>query len=100
MPQEGYWHERGYLKGSVKGTKAIGWKLALPPPLLTPLSMCPLFPFSISHFPKLSIYAPKKCNPQAKLFTVFYESLKGRGNRKRKGLDLGSKGRGPAAEQK
>lgn len=34
------------------------------------------------------------------MFTVFYESLKGRGKAERKGLDWGAKGRGPAAEER
>lgn len=93
MPQEGYWHKRGYLKESVKGTKAIGWELALLP-LLTAPSMCPLFPFSMPHFPKLAIHTTKKSDPQAKLFTVFYESLKGRGAEKEKGWIGGQRGGG------
>lgn len=64
----------------------------MPQPLLTAVSPCPLFPFSISPFPKLSIHSTKKSNPQAKLFTVFYESLKGRGTEKEKGWVWGQRG--------
>lgn len=55
---------------------------------------CLLVPFSVSPSPKLSIHPTKKSNPQAKLFTVFYESLKGRGKEKEKGWIWGQRGGG------
>lgn len=79
--------QRGLFERKPERGRAVGWELVPRRGLCSAdcARLCPLCPFSVSPSPKLSIHPTKKSNPQAELFTVFYESLKGRRKEKEKG---------------